>query len=243
MGTEVLERRFAAIGARLNVVGPPARRAAHRRRLGRAWRVLRRPLRRQRPRGRARGGRRQTARPAPAPARPRRRARRASSCAATTSGTGSSPRFPRTHAASRASRRRRRRCSRRLSATRSSRARPKDPFRRRNAAYVRQGEWFFVPAPELDPPAALVLRNEPLSRGRGKAHMIELAYRRGGQVVWVNRRHPSGISEARYRRLTREAAAQRRLDAVRPRPRAVREGRDPSSRPRDDRAARLAPGR
>ena len=32
--------------------------------------------------------------------------------------------------------------------------------------------------------------------------MIELAYRRGGQVVWVNHRHPSGISDARYRRLT-----------------------------------------
>jgi hypothetical protein len=82
------------------------------------------------------------------------------------------------------------------------RVRPKDPFRRRNAAYVRQGEWFFVPALEVDPPPAFVLRNEPLSRGRGKAHMIELAYRHGGQVVWVNRRHPSGISDARYRRLT-----------------------------------------
>jgi hypothetical protein len=82
------------------------------------------------------------------------------------------------------------------------RARPKDPLERRNAAYVRQGEWFFVPAPELEPPAALVLHGEPLSRGRGQAHVIELAYRRGGQVVWVNRRHPSGISDARYRRLT-----------------------------------------
>jgi hypothetical protein len=82
------------------------------------------------------------------------------------------------------------------------RARPKDPFRRRNTAYVRQGEWFFVPTLELDPPAAFVLRNEPLSRGRSKAHMIELAHRRGGQVVWVNHRHPSGISDARYRRLT-----------------------------------------
>ena len=82
------------------------------------------------------------------------------------------------------------------------RARPKDPFRRRNAAYVRQGEWFFVPAPGVDPPAASVLRNEPLSRGRGKAHVIELAYRHGGEVVWVNDRHPSGVSEARYRGLT-----------------------------------------
>jgi hypothetical protein len=84
------------------------------------------------------------------------------------------------------------------------RARPKDPFRRRNAAYVRQGEWFFVPTHELDPPPAFVLRHEPLSRGRGRAHMIELAYRRGGQVVWVNRRHPSGISDARYRLLTQK---------------------------------------
>jgi hypothetical protein len=82
------------------------------------------------------------------------------------------------------------------------RARPKNPFRRRNAAYVRQGEWFFVPAPELDPPEAFVLRNEPLTRGRGTAHVIELAYRRGGEVVWVNNGHPSGISDARYRRLT-----------------------------------------
>src|SRR5919108_855936 len=44
------------------------------------------------------------------------------------------------------------------------RVRPKDPFRRRNVAYVRQGEWFFVPAPAIDPPDALVLREEPLSR-------------------------------------------------------------------------------
>jgi len=82
------------------------------------------------------------------------------------------------------------------------RTRPKHPLRRRNSAYVRQGEWFFVAAPDLDPPAGLVLRNEPLSRGRGKAHMIEFAYRRGGHVVWANRRHPSGISDARYRRLS-----------------------------------------
>jgi hypothetical protein len=32
--------------------------------------------------------------------------------------------------------------------------------------------------------------------------VIELAYRRGGEVVWVNNGHPSGISDARYRRLT-----------------------------------------
>jgi hypothetical protein len=82
------------------------------------------------------------------------------------------------------------------------RTRPKDPFRRRNAAYVRQGEWFFVPAAGVDPADVLVLRDEPLSRGRGKAHVMQFAHRRGGATVYVNRRHSAGISEARYARLT-----------------------------------------
>ncbi len=82
------------------------------------------------------------------------------------------------------------------------RTRPKDPFRRRNAAYVRQGEWFFVPAPWIDAPDALVLRDEPLMRGRGTAHVMQFAYRRGGDVVYVNRLTPTGISETRFARLS-----------------------------------------
>ena len=81
------------------------------------------------------------------------------------------------------------------------RVRPKDAFRRRSLAYARQGEWFFVPAPEVDPPVTLVLFDEPLSRGRGKAHVMQFAYRRGGQLVWVDGRHPGGISDAQYRKL------------------------------------------
>ena len=87
------------------------------------------------------------------------------------------------------------------------RVRPKDPFRRRNAAYVRQGEWFFVPATGIDPPEALVLRDEPLRRERGTAHVMQFAHRRGGEAVYVNGQHPTGISERRYQRLT---PAQRR---------------------------------
>jgi len=79
--------------------------------------------------------------------------------------------------------------------------RPKDPFRRRNTAYVRQGEWFFVPVPGFEPPSAEILRNEPLTRG-GKIHELELAYRRGGETVWANYRNPAGISVAEYHRLT-----------------------------------------
>ena len=84
------------------------------------------------------------------------------------------------------------------------RTRPKDPFRRRNTAYVRQGEWFFVPAARIDPPEGLVLRDEPLSRGRGNAHVMQFAYRRGGERVYVNRLNPAGITEAQYARLTPE---------------------------------------
>jgi hypothetical protein len=40
--------------------------------------------------------------------------------------------------------------------------------RRRNPAFVRQGEWFFVAMPSsFAPKANLVLCNEPLTRGRG----------------------------------------------------------------------------
>src|SRR5215470_8840734 len=41
--------------------------------------------------------------------------------------------------------------------------RHKDRLRRRNEAFVRQGEWFFIPAPELVVKPKLVLRDEPIS--------------------------------------------------------------------------------
>jgi len=82
------------------------------------------------------------------------------------------------------------------------RKRPKDRFRRRNSAFVRQGEWFFVPEPGLEVAKKDVLRNEPLSRGLGTPHVMELAYRSVGTSVYVNRRHPWGITESRFRRLT-----------------------------------------
>jgi len=80
--------------------------------------------------------------------------------------------------------------------------RVKDRLRRRNKAFVRQGEWFFVPVEALTVNPKLVLRNEPLSRGGGsKSHMCQYLYRTGGEMVWVSPRYPQGISEARYRAL------------------------------------------
>jgi hypothetical protein len=45
--------------------------------------------------------------------------------------------------------------------------------RRKNAAYRRQGEWFFMPVADMAVDEKLVLKNEPLSRGAGsKPHWV-----------------------------------------------------------------------
>jgi hypothetical protein len=84
-----------------------------------------------------------------------------------------------------------------------ARLHPRRPLDRRNPAYIRQGEWFFGPSPEVSVDERLVLRNEPLSRGNGgRLHRLELAFRTGGTTVFVSRRHPAGISEAAFQRLS-----------------------------------------
>ena len=73
--------------------------------------------------------------------------------------------------------------------------RHKNRLRRRNEAFVRQGEWFFIPAPELVVNPKLVLRNEPISRGGGsKSHMCQFLYRTGGELVYVCRHYPQGLT-------------------------------------------------
>ncbi|WP_422927943.1 hypothetical protein [Singulisphaera sp. PoT] len=74
--------------------------------------------------------------------------------------------------------------------------------RRKNAAYWRQGEWFFLPEPGFVVDEKLVRRNEPLRRGNGgKPHWTEFCYRTGGEAVYVCSRHPNGITPAQYQRL------------------------------------------
>lgn len=70
--------------------------------------------------------------------------------------------------------------------------------RRKNAAFLRQGEWFFLPDPGFRVPEELVLRNEPIRRGRGKPHLAEFCYRQGGQTVYVCNDYPDGVSEREY---------------------------------------------
>ena len=72
--------------------------------------------------------------------------------------------------------------------------------RRKNAAFVRQGEWFFLPTSGFVVDDKLVLPNEPLRRGNGgKPHWAEFCYRTGGETVYVCSKHPNGVTEAQYK--------------------------------------------
>jgi hypothetical protein len=67
--------------------------------------------------------------------------------------------------------------------------------RRKNAAFIRQGEWFFVPVVGMTVDKRLTLLDEPLSRGNGgKPHWAEFCYRTGGETVYVCSRYPSGVT-------------------------------------------------
>lgn len=72
---------------------------------------------------------------------------------------------------------------------------------RKNDAFRRQGEWFFVPAPRLVVDPKTILQNEPIRRGGGKPHMLQEAYRTGGERVYVHRDYPNGVLTSEYRKI------------------------------------------
>lgn len=72
---------------------------------------------------------------------------------------------------------------------------------RHNRAFIRQGEWFFIPEPSLQVSSGLILHNEPINRGGGKPHWVAQVYRSGGELVRVCDRHPNGLSEDEYQKL------------------------------------------
>ncbi len=76
--------------------------------------------------------------------------------------------------------------------------------RRHNRAFIRQGEWFFVPASNLQVDQKLILRNEPISRSGGKPHLVAEVYRTGGETVYVCSRFPNGLTVTKYERLIEE---------------------------------------
>jgi len=85
----------------------------------------------------------------------------------------------------------------------------KKRLRRKTEVFIRQGEWFFIPAPDVRVNEKMILASEPISRGRGKPHMCEELYRDGGTTVYVCSRHPNGLTVDEHRKLlkmTPEAA-------------------------------------
>jgi hypothetical protein len=88
---------------------------------------------------------------------------------------------------------------------------PKDRQKRKTPAFLRQGEWFFIPRPDLQPDEQLVLRNEPLRRPEGKPHVVQFLYRRGGTTVHVCHEYPSGLTHAEYQRLIHHHPEKRNL--------------------------------
>jgi hypothetical protein len=80
--------------------------------------------------------------------------------------------------------------------------------RRINKARVRQGEWFFVPARLAQADAVRIFKNEPLRRGGGKPHVCQEVYRDGGEMVYVNRQYPNGLTQAQFAALSEKARTQ-----------------------------------
>lgn len=81
------------------------------------------------------------------------------------------------------------------------RVRRKNRNRRRNEAFLRQGEWFFIPVGDRNFPDLLILRNEPLRRGAGKPHFCEQLIRIGGELVYVSVQHPNGLTAREHQKL------------------------------------------
>lgn len=80
----------------------------------------------------------------------------------------------------------------------------------------RQGEWFFIPKPNMKAPANQILRNEPIRReGGGKPHIVEEVWRKGGDTVYEA---PGGVimDPLEYRKLQKQnPEAARRYRAAR----------------------------
>jgi len=68
-------------------------------------------------------------------------------------------------------------------------------------AFVRQGEWFFIPRPQAPVELERVLVNEPIRRGAGKPHVCQFLYRTGGEPVYVSTLHPNGLTVREFQNL------------------------------------------
>ncbi len=77
----------------------------------------------------------------------------------------------------------------------------KERNRRKNRAFRRQGEWFFLPRPEVTLDNSVMLTWEPIARSGGKPHMVQFLIRTGGQLLYVCPNRSNGLSSSAYRKL------------------------------------------
>lgn len=70
--------------------------------------------------------------------------------------------------------------------------------KRKNEAYVRQGEWFFVPRPNAVVDPKFIFKNEPIRRGNGKPHVCQFLSSKGGDGVYVCYKFPNGLTQVEY---------------------------------------------
>ena len=91
---------------------------------------------------------------------------------------------------------------------------PRDQWNLRwTAAFVRQGEWFFLPRPSMQVDPKEVLCNEPIQRGGGRAHWCENLYRTGGVEVFVSAAFPNGLTAQQYWMLDRAQRGNQRWES------------------------------
>lgn len=112
---------------------------------------------------------------------------------------------------------------------RRNKVRKKNRNKRRNAGFVRQGEWFFIPITRFKPDMEYaILYNEPLIREQGnKPHFVDEIYRMGGSLVYVCWKYPNGIGERAYKKLLQTNAKAKRWNwrSMRRNPRVYARGR------------------
>jgi hypothetical protein len=72
-----------------------------------------------------------------------------------------------------------------------------------NDAFIRQGEWFFLPRPEMEVSELNALRHEPIQRGAGRPHVCQFLCREGGDEVYVSAGYPNGLTRKEYHQLPR----------------------------------------
>lgn len=88
----------------------------------------------------------------------------------------------------------------------------KNRNKRKNRAFLRQGEWFFIPVSNQSINPNLILKNEPIQRSNGTPHFVEEVYRSGGETVWVSSTHRNGITEKEYKKLIKKDPSEAKRD-------------------------------